>query len=427
MINIRDGILKISLSRDFIGILWDFSFLMVMISITTLGDIVEHSNLIYYISFFTFFAVSLLNYARNNYIKKTITVSIHFIWYAAFILLALFSIIWAQNTSNVLVPIQRMLQNLIIAFGIIDNVSSKRDFKRVLNIFLASCTFMCIFILVNTPITSWTKGFIGISTTGYNSNDVGFVAAMGVTVAFFMGFVVMESKFYYLISALCMAIVFFSSSRKAMLISIAGALLLTLFSRRGKNISLIKLFIALVLVVLVLVAIFKIPALYNIIGVRFETMIRFFNEDQSADSSLDKRMYLIEMAKKFFTESPILGLGFNNFSVELAKYGGFVSYAHNNYSQVAADLGIVGIITYYWFYAYLFVKLFLQIRKNQPYAVLAFTLIILLLIFEYGIVNYYKTNAQTILAIVYSCVCFNDYEFTRKKYLDQMRRQQSEF
>ena len=70
---------------------------------------------------------------------------------------------------------------------------------------------------------------------------------------------------------------------------------------------------------------------------------------------------------------------------------------------------------YYWFYAYLFFKLARQMLNGSKTALLFLTLLVQFIVFEYGIVNYYKIQSHLVLAAACCVVAINDRAVSRKE------------
>ena len=75
--------------------------------------------------------------------------------------------------------------------------------------------------------------------------------------------------------------------------------------------------------------------------------------DASADGSLTLRKGLAEISSQIFYSHPIIGIGLGNNTYQIEQIYGLSVYAHNNYLELASGLGVVGLITYYWYYIYL--------------------------------------------------------------------------
>ena len=90
-----------------------------------------------------------------------------------------------------------------------------------------------------------------------------------------------------------------------------------------------------------------------------------------------------------FAERPFLGYGMDNFQVKLIQlHYGHIAYSHNNWTEVASNLGIVGLVSYYWFYFYIIKENIAGFKKKNYVAVLIIAIVTSFMVFEYGIVSY---------------------------------------
>ena len=90
-----------------------------------------------------------------------------------------------------------------------------------------------------------------------------------------------------------------------------------------------------------------IPFLNEIIGYRIEEALDLFTKTGTGDVSSQNRVGLIGLALQMWSDHPILGLGMNNFPM-FQTIGEAGYYAHNNYVELLADLGLVGFCLYYY-------------------------------------------------------------------------------
>jgi len=407
MVSFRKGVLRISNERHIIDYLLDGSLLILLCAISTFGTAEKGQDYINYAGLLLFVGLTL---AKAIFEKKSSTylrISLHTIWYGTFIILAVASSLWANYPASSFTAIPRMVQVLIIGICMMKYIINRSDMERFLTLMLLSFIFMTFYILAMTPATGWFSGFLGSEVTGYNSNSIGFMSSTGVLIAFYKAYIRKERIFFPLM-LVPLAMVFLTSSRKSMFMVVVGlAMIVTLYT--GKKHYVLRIFVILGVAAAFIVAIFKVPILYQLIGQRFASMSDYFvGGDKTADYSIVRREYFIQSAKNFFNEHPILGLGFNNFGITLGKNYANYSYAHNNYWEIASDLGIVGFITYYWFYAYLFVKLLKKVTKGSTLAILFFSYLCILLMSEYGMVTYYTRTEQMMLIL-----CFVSLNFER--------------
>jgi len=403
MISYSQGKLTFENKRSAIDFIIDMSLVIMFCAVNAFGAAGKGQDYLYYIGSFLFIGMTAIKALFWNQGVLRLRVTYHTIWYGSFILLGIASSMWAANFSAVFIPMSRMLQILVLSVCISYYLITLEDFDRLLNILLFSFLVMTGYILLRTPVSEWFSGFIGKTTTHFNTNSIGLSASIGTMIAFYQAYV-RGMKRYYLTLIPPLALVVMTSSRKSLFMALAGMALIALLNTRSKNYFL-RLLVSLGIVAALAFAVIKIPALYRAIGVRLVSMYDYLMKDDfSADFSVNKRMSLIYMAKIFFYEHPFRGIGLNNFAARYTKTVTYVGYAHNNFWEIAADLGIIGVLVYYWFYIYLLIRHFKQILLGNKLSILFFSYVLILLLTEYGQVSYYDRLQQMMLAISFSAL-----------------------
>lgn len=392
--------------------IWNISFFLLMLAVICFGNIQTGTNYYYYGVFFLFIGVTFSEILMRKNWYKHIFLPLQTIWYGLFLILALLSSVWASSFDTTMLPLSRMVQILVLTNCLIQHVDSDGRLERYIRIVLAASLFLAIYLLARTPITEWFDGFLGRGT-GYNSNDIGLSLAMGVIFSFYLAYIRKQKK-YFIVTAFSFFTVILTSSRKAIFMSTFGVLILVVFHFRARK-YMLRVLSVLAGLILAIVLIFQVPQLHQVLGVRLETMVEYFMSDHDADYSISLRNAYVGIAKSILREHPILGIGLNNFSYYVRSYGNTLSYCHNNYWELAADLGIVGLVVYYWFYAYLLFKLVRQMFDGCKSALLFMTLLLQFLVFEYGIVNYYKIQSHLVLAAAYCAVILNDQHLRKEE------------
>lgn len=343
------------------------------------------------------------------------------IWYLIFFTFAELSAAWAYTPQAAAFSyIKQMIFILVLCFGICQYIDTTVDFERILSIFLLSS--LCLFFseAIAYPWSSMSSGkTFGSIVSGLNANSFSFLMMSAAIIAFYKGYI-KNKKLWYFPVLIYIASCFLSGSRKSTVMGLVGILFIILFSF-GRPHRFFHFFIALISAALIIWASLKIDFLYEIIGKRFESMLNYYiNPGQTkTDSSLLYRAYFINFAKQLFREKPIFGQGFNNFSTILYTESdtNIMYYAHNNYWEILSDLGLVGFIIYYWFYAFLAVKAAIKLIKNKSSytATLAIALLGTLMIVEWGIVSMSYLFPQIIIAIIFTSVYVDD-SSVQKKY-----------
>ena len=159
------------------------------------------------------------------------------------------------------------------------------------------------------------------------------------------------------------------------------------------------------LIVILYVAIINIPILYNMVGNRIESMIAMLLGNTSgADSSSVIRFRLISWGMEWYKKKPLLGYGIDNYRAVLMVYHpDYPSsyYAHNNYVELLVDVGIIGLIMYYWNYILMFIRGIKYRNKITNYEILFLGMLVALMVNEYGLVSYYNKYIQILLLIIW--------------------------
>ena len=389
---------------------WGVSFFFLMLSVICFGGGDRGSNYYYYFTFFLFVGYTLILSLVRGGRRLRVPLPMQTFWYGMFIVLSLLSCLWADSVPSVLYPISRMVQILAITYCMTLYIDSTERLERYITALMAATLFMIFYIYIRTPRTRWFAGFLG-QVTHYNTNDVGCALSVCVLFAFYEAYV-RKKKICYALAAIAMLTAALTSSRKALLMCVFGVLMIVAFHYRERN-YILRVLIFLTGLTTVIILIYRVPLLYGAVGWRLNKMVNYIMNEDASDYSLYTRQFFIDMAKRFFEEKPLLGIGLHNFSFRIRDYSNVSAYAHNNYMEIAADLGIVGLIMYYWFYAYLVLKLAKQMLNGHKNALLFLPMMLLFVVFEYGMVNYYKTQVQMGLAAAFAAVVINDAEDRR--------------
>lgn len=402
MFSFSNGILRIKSDRSWLDLCIDVSFFLLLCSVFTNGG-EKGESYFYYFTFFLFFGLTAIKLLSSLKSRGSLFVPSFTLWFSSFALLSLISVLWAANQQMSLRVISRLVQVIVITFCMAQSYSTRASLFRGIRMFSWAGTFVALYLLINTPFDEWFKGFFGMSVTQLNPNTIGMVFTLCVVVTFYFAFFC-EEKIYYIFTFLQMFIIILTSSRKSLLASVAGLCMLAMLKVRRRNVVM-RIFFVLGFVVAVYYLIMSVPELYSAIGVRFESMAEHML-GVDGDRSISLRQIFIENAKDMFFERPILGYGINNFTDLIYQRIGIGTYAHNNYYEILADLGIIGFAVFYGYYFFLLATLVkLCVRKSSSMAKLMLVLLVVIMICEYGLVTYYSVYVQLALCFVYLVTC----------------------
>ncbi len=400
MISLKNNILRIEKGNmdSFLRRLYEISFFLGIIMYYLFDAVLHYIG----VGFFVLGAVII---TFNKIINSKINIPINSIWYLGFLIFAEISSSWAYSASFAAYKyIKFMLMILFVCFGMVQYSDTKDDTEKLSSIYLLASSTILIVLLIVTPFDNWFAGYFGTALGGDNSNTFGYIMFTSILLSFYKAYL-KNQRLYYILTVLYIFGVAISSSRKSSFLALFGIMFIIFFAFRKKH-HFIHFIVALIGCLIAVYSLFRVELLYDMIGFRFEKLFDFLQDNTSAGEfqSLQKRQFMIEYAKILFKNHPVLGCGFGNFTVLIDLEPQMdLSYAHNNYWEILADLGVTGFVIYYWFYLYLFVSFIIKFFRKQfnNMTLLAFTLLICEVIAEWGTVSMAFPFCQLTIAFIY--------------------------
>lgn len=207
------------------------------------------------------------------------------------------------------------------------------------------------------------------------------------------------------------AMLLLGGSRKNLVAIPITALLFAQFTGNGVK----KLKVLLLLLLALTVSLYLLETVPALSGIRssLEGMRNGLSQAEEAkvDVSTQGRMYLQEQGIRVWMEHPFAGVGWHNYRY----YNDAGLYAHNNYVELLASLGIVGFLLYYTMFlraGYLLCSGFLR-RRFLKEDILLIGFAFNILIVEIGSITvYFKERLILMLVIFY----WHSYATERKRY-----------
>ena len=330
------------------------------------------------------------------------------IWLIAFTLLATASYFWATDRKNVLDVLPILLANEFIAYAFMNFI---HDRPARLELLMRAIIIGSILLGLRAAIEFGPTAFFSkrmLNTLG--ANDLGLYAAIGANFCLYFWLKYREKKQIPL-AILCILVVVMSFSRKALIfLALPAALILIFYKRNNIKKILLRIGIIIGIIALAIGSIFVIPPLRNTFGQGIEAVVNgVFDTGKKTDASVHARMKFIEYGTDMFLERPIQGFGLNNFKnlIAVRKTKGMTNvYAHNNYIEIAVDLGIIGLVVYYSLYVYMIVyglKRFKKLNLNQ---LAMLSILVTLAICEYGVVSYYGDFYHILIAFTWMSLIY---------------------
>lgn len=403
MFSYKNGILRIGKEKPGLDFFVDAGFFLLLCSQFATPSAGEGVNYFYYFAFFLFLGVTfvklmLLFKSKGSFIMPSFT-----LWFGGFTLLSFASSLWAEYPDNSMLVMSKMLQSTVITFCMAQNYATRTGLLKCVRMFSWAGIYALVFILLKTPADAWLSGGFGADATTLNANTIGMIFTICVIVSFYFAFYCKE-KIYYLFAALQLLAVLLTGSRKSLIASAMGIMVMILMKSQRRNLIL-RIITGLAFLAVLIFLIMSVPELYATIGVRIESMFDHIMED-GGDYSMALRQAFIGHARDMFFEKPILGYGINNFIVKIGQRVGIATYAHNNYYEILADLGIVGFVAFYGYYFYIAFSL-LKIWRKSSGSLLKLMLVwvAVIMVCEYGLVSYYQVYIHMTLCCAYLFIC----------------------
>lgn len=319
--------------------------------------------------------------------KEKIEITKYNIWYIVFTIFACLSYFWAMSKEYALKIFPSILALSIFGLAITNYIKNKGDFEKILKLYVIANLYAAIKILLFYWFEKGTAANRIINITGIYFNTVAQVMAFSVIIVAYLG-INSKNKGYIIIAIIQMIVIYMSESRKALLMPIVGILIILLLKKKAKKEIISYACISIVAILTIICAVQLNTGLRD----EFDSLMKsVILRQETNDYSINLRSFLRETAVDLFYQKPILGAGINNFAYYVKNYTSYTEdrYAHNNYVELLSCVGIVGTVLYYWLYGYILIKLLRKIIKDRSIKnIFAFALIIVLAIFEWGIVSY---------------------------------------
>ena len=302
----------------------------------------------------------------NNLISKLKT-NYHYFSYLGVILIATLSLLVSENIVESLVTLTKILI-FFISFSCIIYLAkqSKINFIKILIWFTFIAVFMeSLFInylyydsvIINGQLLERGNEFNGL---GANINISSFSLAMKIPIILY-AFFNYNSRLLKAISFILIS----SSVLTILLLQSRGALLaigfvlscLFIISLIQKNRKYIKHFLGVLVMVICSFGVyqqFNEKNTSDMIVERFSTIT-----DPGSDASVKERLNFYSTALESISQKPFLGIGIGNWKITSIKYSRDIIseyrvpyFAHNDFLQVTAEIGIIGGILYIFFILY---------------------------------------------------------------------------
>lgn len=333
---------------------------------------------------------------------QQIKISDNAFWYGLFYIFVVLSWLWSSDAGKTHSNMITTLIQILVFFVCLDWSIQDLDtaIVHVRCYCYASLIFALALLLTSPPSTYNSLEFGGI--TGMHRNTSGYLMMMAMYFDLFVMTKVSrrKKKTYLLMAVISFITSLLSGSRKIIVgygIMLIGWIVMQKNVKKSLKILLLVVGGAVVLIPIA----YQIPYIQNAFGSRMAAVF----DDSIADGSIEARNRARLLAMELFGTKPVLGHGWNavvsTYGYYFGRSGGI--YAHNNYLEVAADFGIIGLALFYWKYIKDIIYLFKGYKKST---LLRFSFICLgtILVLDWGQVTYLYLYEMIIYAILFKFI-----------------------
>lgn len=336
-------------------------------------------------------------------LSPQISKSRYYLWALGWVALCFVSSIWAYNKSSAIVYSSSVFEAIL--FSVLLLVTYEKtdiELSWIEDCLIVAGIVMVLVALQATPIASLGRERFG-ERAGMHPNTVSN-NLLFVEIIVFNRFIKNRDKktgvLYLLLAFVFILFNFCTASKKGLFIGIIIPVVVWLcydksISKKLRNI---------VLIVIAGIAFLAVLSQYSDFTselVRRTTMFtNMFSGGNSDDMSTAGRLALYRDAWEIFLNNPILGVGLDSFRyVNTGFMAGF--YAHCNYTELLADLGIVGFSVYYSLMGSMLLELRKRIKKGDRESILFLSLCGTIILLDIAQVSYYNEITQMLIVYIF--------------------------
>jgi len=276
------------------------------------------------------------------------------LFFILFVFWIFLSYFWSQDQKSTFSIIGYYIrQNILIVFCLMFFIKKEWQISSLMKAYIIGglVSIAGIFIAFFSGMTYKNIFANRYSAIGFDPNDLGLILCFGIPMAWR---IVTENKkkvlniLYFLYIPLCIAAVFLTGSRGAIVSALIAILIIPLIN--FKQSFWLKLLLVLTLAATIYSLIYFLPS---------ELFERFCGIPKELESgSLAQRAYIWQAGLNVFREHSLFGVGAGAFSSEVNKFFGGMVVTHNTFLSVLTEEGIVGFI----FFISMLISLIIRVR-----------------------------------------------------------------
>lgn len=329
-----------------------------------------------------FFAILVTANILLNYKSIFNLYSVWLVIYSAFVLL---SVTWAKYNAFAMQAALTVVYTTICSLSFPTVLAKRKSdliFLYKMIIFSPLIYFTYYLIFYDVPNVFNLRD--GAINQAYN--NIGLYAAYSFLFILIYQSTVQKSTFYNILYVVDLLLIIISQSRKSLIY--IGIVIILYLILSSKNIlkTLARVIISIAILIIIYYS-FK----SGIFGNSMKELILSFEGDAS-DSSYVGRMNQFDISMGLFEQNRILGLGIG--AIEFVSrfiHGQNAPIVDNDYLDILADLGILGMVMYYGFHTFLLVH-FIDLKKFWNKTNLLFFILLIILFIQGFLIRDYFNN-----------------------------------
>ncbi|PKP59500.1 hypothetical protein CVT91_06580 [Candidatus Atribacteria bacterium HGW-Atribacteria-1] len=294
----------------------------------------------------------------------------------SFIAICILSLIWSNSFFISLKELPLFLAGPLLYFVIINNINNQRQINRILNILLIVGGLFGIYGILQyneIDFSFWIRNIGRQQVFGLFGNVNYFaeylIVPLPIAVSLFFASQNKFKKILLLIAILAMATSLIATFTRGSYLGFGASLIFMFFLfliSRGKSFikENKKIFIIVLVVIIMITFLFVVTSPLNKSGTIISKIKSRISVTQLTQSfSFSMRMAIWKYTTLMIKDNPLLGSGIGTFKYNSLRYQakffnqgqnrslyphGFAGKAHNEYLQLWAEIGIIGLIIFIW-------------------------------------------------------------------------------
>lgn len=310
-----------------------------------------------------------------------------------FLLYGFASYLWAIDGTYTIKRMSTVAQTLICMYFVYTYYRDDEDSRRLLDCVMWAGYIVAIYAIYYyglDTIRSLIAAGDRIDNEFTNVNAIGMMAAYSLIITF-SKIINKHFSISLIFSVPALLMVIASGSRKAFIILLFGIFFVYMTRSIGQSTkpaeTILKFVLVCIVGVLAVMAIWSIPVFRPVTERLLQTLNQFTGQGR-VDESTMRRAWFIEIGLEQFFKTPIQGIGIGNSLFIIGRD----TYLHNNYIEILACGGILGIVTFYSSYLCCFKRLMSGMKKYDEITVLCVTFFILQLLMDFMQVSYFAKD-----------------------------------